>query len=139
MIIHCNIEGLHASWTLFVLQQQQNLGQRFGTSKIHVSPQPPTPSGLGCCPSSGGGSTVVDCYSRCGSLNCCMLCCTLLYFHYSFATILMGIRERVASLGLSSWCLVMVVWLFLTVPWVCQQFVIVVFPDHTHLLFWTCP
>ena len=28
-----------------------------------------------------------------------------------------------------------VVWLFLTMPWVCLQFVIVVFPDHTHLLF----
>ena len=26
-------------------------------------------------------------------------------------------------------------WLFLAVPWVCLQFVIVVFPDHTHLLF----
>ena len=24
--------------------------------------------------------------------------------------------------------------LFLTMPWVCLQFVIVVFPDHTHLL-----
>ena len=24
---------------------------------------------------------------------------------------------------------------FLAVPWVCLQFVIVVFPDHTHLLF----
>ena len=24
------------------------------------------------------------------------------------------------------------VWLFLTMPWVCLQFVIVVFPDHTH-------
>ena len=28
-----------------------------------------------------------------------------------------------------------VVWLFLTMPWVCLQFVIVVFTDHTHLLF----
>ena len=28
-----------------------------------------------------------------------------------------------------------VVWLFLEVPWVCLQFVIVTFPDHTHLLF----
>ena len=28
-----------------------------------------------------------------------------------------------------------VVWLFLVVPWVCLQFVIVVFPDHTQLLF----
>ena len=27
------------------------------------------------------------------------------------------------------------VWLFLAVPLVCLQFVIVVFPDHTHLLF----
>ena len=26
-------------------------------------------------------------------------------------------------------------WLFLVVPWGCLQFVIVVFPDHTHLLF----
>ena len=25
--------------------------------------------------------------------------------------------------------------LFLAVPWVCLRFVIVVFPDHTHLLF----
>ena len=30
-----------------------------------------------------------------------------------------------------------VVWLYLAVPWVCLQFVIVVFPDHTHLLFWS--
>ena len=29
---------LHASWTFFVLLQQQNLGQRFGTSKMHLSP-----------------------------------------------------------------------------------------------------
>ena len=27
------------------------------------------------------------------------------------------------------------VWLFLAVPWVCLQFVIVVFPDHTHFLY----
>ena len=37
-------------------------------------------------------------------------------------------------LTLSSWCLVIVGWLFLTVPWVCLQFLIVVFPDHIHLL-----
>ena len=47
----------------------------------------------------------------------------------------MGKRELAALLSLSSWCLVIVVWLFLAVPWVCLQFVIVVFPDHTHLLF----
>ena len=64
-----------------------------------------------------------------------MFCCTLLYVHSSIVIILMGKRELVALLGLSSWFLVIVVWLFLAVPWVCLQFVIVVFPDHTHLLF----
>ena len=47
----------------------------------------------------------------------------------------MGKRKLVAVLSLSSWCLLMVVWLFLAVPWVYLLFVIVVFPDHTHLLF----
>ena len=55
-------------------------------------------------------------------------------FHSSFAFILMGKRELVALLGLSSWCLVMVVRLFLAVPGVCLRFVIVVFPDNTHLI-----
>ena len=62
-------------------------------------------------------------------------CCTLLYVHFSIAVILMGKRELIALLNLSSWCLVMVERLFLTVPRGCLQFVIVVFPDHTHLLF----
>ena len=48
---------------------------------------------------------------------------------------LMGKRELVALLNLSSWCLVMVEWLFLAVPWGCLWFVIVVFPDYTDLLF----
>ena len=64
-----------------------------------------------------------------------MFCCTLLYVHSSIAIILMGKRELVALLNLSSWCPVMVEWLFLAVPWGCLRFVIVVFPDHTHLLF----
>ena len=55
--------------------------------------------------------------------------------HFSIAIILMGKRELIALLNLSSWCLVMVERLFLTVPRGCLQFVIVVFPDHTHLLF----
>ena len=46
-----------------------------------------------------------------------------------------GKRELIALLNLSSWCLVMVERLFLAVPRGCLQFVIVVFPDHTHLLF----
>ena len=64
-----------------------------------------------------------------------MFCCMLRYVHSSFAIISMGKRELVALLSLSSRCLVIVVWLFLAVPWVCLQFVIMVFPDHTHLLF----
>ena len=67
--------------------------------------------------------------------NCSMFCCTLLYVHSRIAIILMGKRELIALLNLSSWCLVMVERLFLTVPRGCLQFVIVVFPDHTHLLF----
>ena len=64
-----------------------------------------------------------------------MFCCTLLYVHSSIAIILMGKRELVALLDLSSWCLVIVEWLFLAVPWGCLRwFVIVVLPDHTHLL-----
>ena len=70
-----------------------------------------------------------------GVFNCSMFCCTLLYVHSSIAIILMGKRELTALLNLSSWCLVMVERLFLTVPWGCLRFVIVVFPDHTHLLF----
>ena len=55
------------------------------------------------------------------------------------AIILMGKRELIALLNLSSWCLVMVERLFLVVPRDCLQFVIVVFPDHTHYFWWiTC-
>ena len=59
---------------------------------------------------------------------------TLLFVHSSIA-IWMGKRELVALLNLSSWCLVMVKRLFLAVPRGCLRFVIVVFPDHTQLLF----
>ena len=118
-----------------MLQQQRNLGQRFGTSKINLS----HPSGLGCCPFQGGGSFVVDLLlivtPIIGFCNCSLFCCKLLYVHSSFEIILMGKRELVALLSLSSWCLVIGVWLFLAVTWVCLQFVIVVFSDHTYLLF----
>ena len=70
-----------------------------------------------------------------GVCNCSMFCCKLLYVHSSIAIILMGKRELIALLNLSSWCLVMVERLFIAVPRGCLQFVIVVFPDHTHLLF----
>ena len=70
-----------------------------------------------------------------GVCNCSMFCCTLLYVHSSIATILMGKRGLVALINLSSWCLVMVEWLFLPLQRGCLGFVIMVFPDHTHLLF----
>ena len=60
--------------------------------------------------------------------NCSMFCYALLCVHSSFAIILMGMRKLVALLCLSSW-------LFLKMPWVLLQFVIEVFPDHAHLLF----
>ena len=72
-----------------------------------------------------------------GVCNCSMFGCTLLCVHSSIATILSGKRELVALLNLSSWCLVMVERLFHAVPWGCLWFVIVVFPDHTDLLFQT--
>ena len=102
---------------------------------MHLSPPPPPPGGLDCCPFYGGGSVVVDFLfivtPIVGVCNCSMFCCTLLCVHSSIAIILMGKRELVALLNLSSWCLVIVVRLFIAVPWICLQFVIVVFPDHT--------
>ena len=43
-------------------------------------------------------------------------------------------RSGFSSLGLMNMT-VNVLWLFLAVPWVGLQFVIVVFPGHTHLLY----
>ena len=83
----------------------------------------------------GGGSVVADFLFIVTVCNCSMFCCTLLYVHSSIAIIFMGKRELIALLNLSSWCLVMVEQLCLAVPRGCLQFVIVVFPDHTHLLF----
>ena len=64
-----------------------------------------------------------------------VLCFVVRYFMpiLVLQMILMVKRELVALPSLSSWCLVMVEWLFLAVPWGCLRFVIVVFPDHTHL------
>ena len=70
-----------------------------------------------------------------GVCNCSMFCCMLLYVHSSIAIILMGKRELVALLNLSSSCLVVAGRLFIAVPRGCLRFVIVVFSDHTHLLF----
>ena len=65
---------------------------------------------------------------------CIVLCFVVRYFGpFKFCNHLDG-EERAGCFALSSWCLMIVVWL-LTMPWICLQFVIVVFPDHTHLLY----
>ena len=66
-----------------------------------------------------------------------LFCYALLCVQSSFAIILKRKRNQVALLSLSYRCVIAInaVLLFLTVPWVGLQCVIVVFPDHTHLLF----
>ena len=67
-----------------------------------------------------------------GFYNCAMFCCVLFSVHSSFAINSMG-EERADCFAFFVFrCLLIVVWLFLTIPLVCLQFVIVVFPDHTH-------
>ena len=66
-----------------------------------------------------------------------LFCYTLLCTQFSFAIIFKRKRKLVALLLLSYRCIVAmdVLWLFQRVPWVGLQCMIVVFPDHTHLLF----
>ena len=65
----------------------------------------------------------------------------LLCVHYSFAITLKRKRKLVALLLLSHSCIVTinVLWLFLMLPWVGMQCMIVVFPDHTYILFKLSP
>ena len=61
-----------------------------------------------------------------GVCNCSMFCCMLLYVHSSIAIILVGKRELVAFLNLSSWCLVMFERLFLAVPGGCLWYFLII-------------
>ena len=72
-----------------------------------------------------------------GVMRLSLFCYALLCVHSSFAISLKRKSKLVVLLLLSYRCIVIVnvLWLFLTVPWVGLQRVIVVFPDHTHLLF----
>ena len=73
-----------------------------------------------------------------GVLCLSLFCYALICYLSSFAIILKRTRELVALLLLShlqTLVTVNVVWLFLTVAWVGLQCMIVVFPDHTHLLY----
>ena len=66
----------------------------------------------------------------CWSMFWYALRCVLSSFHLEE-------EERAGCAALIVLCLFAfnVLWLFITVPWVGLQCVIVVFPDHTHLLF----
>ena len=71
-----------------------------------------------------------------GFCNCPMFCCTYLYVPSSFAIILMGRRELVALLSLSSWCLFVCDCCVANPRGAMGLFaVIVLFLDHYHLLF----
>ena len=72
-----------------------------------------------------------------GVLCLLLLCYALLRVHCSFAIILKRKIKLVALLLLSYRCIVTInaPWLFITVPWVGLQCVIVVFLDHTRFLF----
>ena len=82
-----------------------------------------------CCPFYGGGSVYVEVLFL--SLFCCALLCAL----SSFAITMKSKRKLGASLLLSYRCSVTinVLWLFLMVPCVGLQCVIVVFAGLTHL------
>ena len=72
-----------------------------------------------------------------GVLCLSLFCHALLCVHSSFAIILKRRKRLVALLLWSCMCIeiINVLWLFLAVPWVGLQCVIVVFPDRTHLRF----
>ena len=69
-----------------------------------------------------------------------LFCYALLCVHSSFTIILKRKRKLVALLLLSYRCIFTknVMWLFFRVLLVGLQYVIVVFPDHTHLIFVYC-
>ena len=129
---HCSLQYLNLPSRL-VLQQQQYLGRRFGTSKMHLSHKwllwllsVLMRWFCFCC------WFVVNCYSHCVIFLIVLFWCALLVYILVLQLSRWGRESCFFLLCLSTWCLIIVVWLFLTMPWVCLQFVIVVFPDHTH-------
>ena len=72
-----------------------------------------------------------------GVLCLSLFCYVLLCVYCIFAIILKSKRKLVALVLLSYRCVVTInfLWLFLTMPWVGLQCVIVVFSDQTHLFF----
>ena len=107
----CNVfNKLDESLTMFVLQQQQNLGQKSGASKMHFAL--PTPVAWAAVHSKAVVLLlliVTSIVRFCGCSKFCFVFYALLCVHSSFAIILLGKRELVALLCLSFWCLVIVV------------------------------
>ena len=64
-----------------------------------------------------------------------LLCTNLCPFYFCIHLDEVEKAGCLAIIVLQMYCYCYVMWLFLTVPWVGLQCVIVVFPDHTHLLF----
>ena len=94
-----------------------------------------------CAPLVTGGSVVKICFMYL-PLFVGVLCRSLFWYPLlcvisSIALILTRKRDLVTLHLLSFRCVVTVnvLWIFLMVPRVGSQYVIVVYPDHTHLLF----
>ena len=103
---------------------------------VPVNAFKPTPYGLCCWTFEGGCSVVVGLLLSVtpimGIYNSSVFCSAFLCAHSSFCNHLYG-EERAGRFAfLSSMCLVVAVWFFLTVPRNCLQYVIVVFSDYTH-------
>ena len=90
-------------FNIFVLQKQQNLGRRFGASRIHSSPQwirlLPVLKRWFCCVDSLLIITPIL-----GFYNCSIFCYAVLCVHCSFAIILKGKRGLVVLLSFASRC-----------------------------------
>ena len=99
-------------------RKQVNVDQDLGTVKCHTTR---TPEQKGFDEMSVTARKQVNVDQDLGTVKC----------HTSRTPQQMGRREQVDWLSLSSWCLGIVVWLFLAVPWVCLEFLIGVFTDHT--------
>ena len=91
------------------------------------------------------GSVVVDLLSNvlpfvCGSSVFVFIFLCIILCHSNFAIILKR-KRRLAALLVFSYrgiVTINVMWLFLPVPWIDLQCVIVVFPDHTHFFINGC-
>ena len=97
-----------------------NNSRIWGDNLVPVNAFKP-PEALAAVRPKGGGSVVVDSLliitPIVGFCNYSMFCCASLCVHSSFAITSMGKRELVTLLCLSSWCLMIAVWLFLTMIW----------------------